>query len=214
MSKPCLRWRTNALLQAALFLLISASLPAHAGDSVPDWFRQLSRAPLPKYPDEANAVVLLDERTLTVKENGEMYENVRRAVKILRPEGKSEAIKVINFDKDRKILSMRGWSISANGQEYELKDKDAIETSSFEDEMYSDVRLKGMKVPAAEVGAFVAFEYQRRSYPEVFSDSWDFQENIPVKTARFILNLPAGWEYQYRFGNWAEQKPQNIGGNN
>jgi hypothetical protein len=80
--------------------------------------------------------------------------------------------------------------------------------------MYLDMRLKRLKLPGADVGTTVAVEYQQRCRPYAFSRKWHFQEDIPVKTSRFTVNLPPNWEYQYRFGNWTEQKPRNIGGNN
>src|SRR5436305_12295087 len=65
MNKLCSRWGTNALVLVALGAALCCAVPARAGDSVPDWLRQLTHAPLPKYPDEADAVVLLDEETVT-----------------------------------------------------------------------------------------------------------------------------------------------------
>src|SRR5690242_864373 len=82
MSKLFSPWRSKYLAVAALALL-SGVRQARAADTVPDWFRQLAKAPVLHYSDEANAVVLLDDETLTVKENGEMYVNYRRVVKIL-----------------------------------------------------------------------------------------------------------------------------------
>lgn len=213
MNKLFSKWPINALLLAAVCWITGAQ-PAWAGDSVPDWFRQLAHEPLGKYPDEAKGVVLLDDETLTVKDNGDMYITHRRAVKILRSKGKDLAILLVNFDKDEKIESVHGWSISATGQEYALKDKDTVETSPYDEAIYMDYRLKLMKVPAADAGAYVAFEYVQRCRPNTFSKRWDFQGDIPVKAASYTLNLPAGWEYQYHFGNWTEQKPQNLGGNN
>ena len=213
MNKLCSRLQINALLIAGLCFLMLASSPAIAGDSAPDWLRQLAHAPLGNYPEEAAGVVLLDDETLTVKDNGEMYTNVRRAVKILRPTGKDLGIFRAWFDKDSKVESIHAWSISAAGKEYELKDKDAVESSPFDEAMYLDERVKIMKLPAVDVGAYVAVEYQQRCRPYNFSNKWHFQKSNPVKTARFRVNLPAGWEYQYHFGNWAEQKPQNVGGN-
>ncbi|ABF39544.1 hypothetical protein Acid345_0539 [Candidatus Koribacter versatilis Ellin345] len=214
MSKLYSRWEISRRIVLVLGVLLLIAVPASAGDSVPDWFRQLAHAPLPKYSDEANAVVLLHDEAVTVRDNGDMYVNVRRAVKVLRPKGKEEGVFVVQFDKDRKIESLKAWSISPNGQEYELKEKDAIEGSPYEDALYDDHRVKVIKVPAVEVGSYVAVEYQQKRRPNVYSDRWDFQENVPVKTARFTINLPSSWEYQYRFSNWAEQKPQNIGANN
>ncbi len=213
MNKLYSKWQINALLLAGFCCLLLSVTPARAGDSVPDWFRQLSHAPLGTYPEEADGVVLLDEQTLTVKENGEIYETDRVAMKILRPRGKKLAYLDVHYDRDTKIQRIRGWSIAASGQEYELKDKDAVDSSPFSDAIYDDQREKIMKVPAADVGTFVAFEWEQRERPYNFGERWDFQRRLPVKMARFTLNLPVGWEYQYRFGNWAEQKPQNVGGN-
>ena len=212
MNKLYSKWRINSLLFAGLCLSLFCTVPAKA-DSAPDWFRQLAHAPLPKYPDEAEGVVVLDDETLTVKENGDMYVNHRRVLKILRPAGKELAIFYAHFDKETRLDSIHGWSIAANGQEYELKDKDAVERSPWDYAMYMDTRIKTMKLPGAEVGSYVAFEYQQRCRPYAFSRKWYFQKDIPVKTARFTVNLPSGWEYQYRFGNWTEQKPQSIGPN-
>lgn len=214
MNKLFSKWPTSRLLLALAFVALAfAAQPARAGDSVPDWFRQLAHAPLPKYPDEADAVVVLNEETLTVRDNGEMYLNTRRVVKILRNGGKDEAIFGAYSDKDTKIDSLRGWSISPTGQEYELKEKDAIETSPWDDGLFADTRYKLLKLPGAEIGAYVGYESQQRYRPYAYSHKWMFQENIPVKTSRFTINLPAGWEYNYRFGNWDEKKPQNASGN-
>jgi len=49
-------------------LVVSASTVACA--SVPDWLRQVARAPLPVYSDDTDAVVLLDETTATVSLSG------------------------------------------------------------------------------------------------------------------------------------------------
>jgi Domain of Unknown Function with PDB structure (DUF3857)/Transglutaminase-like superfamily len=203
---------TKALILACFCCLIAAA-PARAGDSAPDWLRQLAHAPLGKYPEEANGVVLLDDETLTVKDNGEMFITSRRALKILRPSGKELGIFHAYYDKDTKLESMRAWSITATGQEYELKDKDGIETSPYDGEIYQDIRYKLMKLPGADTGAYVAVEYTQRCRPYAFSHRWDFQRDIPVKTARFTLNIPSSWEYQYSFGNWSEQKPQSLGAN-
>jgi hypothetical protein len=212
MNKPYSKWQINALLVAGICFILLSSRPARA-DTAPDWLRQLAHAPLPKYPDDADAVVLLDDETLTVKDNGDMYVNYRRAVKILRPAGKDQALFYAHFDKETKLDYLHGWSIAANGQEYEMKDKDATEASPYQYVTYSDTKVKFIRMPAAEVGAYVAVEYQQRCRPYAFSRKWHFQEDIPVKTARFAINLPPGWEYQYRFGNWAEQKPQSSGAN-
>jgi hypothetical protein len=98
MNKLCSKWQIKSLLFAGLCFLVYGGTPATAADSAPDWVRQLAHSPLPKYPEEAEGVVLLDDETLTVKDNGEMYVNYRRVLKILRPAGKE-----------------RSWTSSADG---------------------------------------------------------------------------------------------------
>ncbi|HEY3928877.1 MAG TPA: DUF3857 and transglutaminase domain-containing protein [Candidatus Koribacter sp.] len=213
MNRLFLRLRISALALLGLGCVLAIPQHAQAKDSVPDWFRQIAHEPLAKYSEETDAVVLLDETTYTVQPNGETYLHSRRVVKILRPGGKRLAVFEAGFDKDTKLTQIHGWSISADGMEYELKEKDSVETSPFADAMYEDDRQKLMKLPGAEVGAYVAFEFEQKQRPLTFWDTWDFQETVPVKTARYTINLPAGWEYQYRFGNFSDLKPKNMGGN-
>ena len=57
----------------------------------PEWLRYLSRQPAKTYADDVNMVILLDDNVTTVKENGDIVQHGRRAVKILRPEGRTRA---------------------------------------------------------------------------------------------------------------------------
>jgi len=66
-------------------LLLGLALPASAKtESVPDWVREAAAQTLPHYPAETKAVVLLDDITYTVAQDGRAIEHHRRVVKILR----------------------------------------------------------------------------------------------------------------------------------
>ena len=191
MNKLFSKWPTDALLVAAFAAMVFTGLPARA-DSVPDWFRQLAHAPLGKYAEESKAVVLLDDQTLTVKDNGDIYITVRRALKILRPNGKEYGLFGVSFDKEKKIESIHAWSISNDGHEYELKEKDAVDASPISTKHSTSMNAsKFLKLPGVDTGAYVAVEYQQRCRPYNFSRRWYFQEEIPVKTARFSTGLAA-----------------------
>lgn len=181
------------------------ALPASAG--VPDWLRQAAAETLPKYPGDTPAVVLLDERVTTVKDNGEVATVRRRAYKILRPEGRKRAVAGVYFDSDTKLTFLKGWSISPQGREYEIKEKDAMETGVSSDALYQDVRYKLLTIPGAEPGSVVGYEYEQKERPYVFQETFWFQDDIPVHRARFSLALPAGWEYQEHWTNHAPQAP-------
>ena len=66
------RWnqpRRNEIFAGLLLGVLFSASQAVAG--VPDWLRVAARAPLPSYPNDTNAVVLLNEQVTTVKDNGD-----------------------------------------------------------------------------------------------------------------------------------------------
>src|ERR1700739_2835747 len=113
------------LSTAAIFL---TAIPLAAKtDSVPDWVRTASQQKLPDYTPETNAVVLLDDITYKVAPDGSAIEHHRNVIKILRPQGRKEAIVEVPFDKDRKILSMHVWRLGPDGHESAMKDNEITE---------------------------------------------------------------------------------------
>jgi hypothetical protein len=195
-----------------LFLFLVNLFPAAAHAAVPDWLRNLAQQPAKKYADDVNAVTLLDDQETTVKDNGEILTHERMAIRILRPEGKSYAVLSLGFDNETKINSFHGWSITAKGQEYESKEKDAFERSLGGQREFDDTREKAMLLPGADVGTVVGFEFEQRRRPYLFQDYWDFQNIIPVEKSRYTLHVPAKWEYRADWLNHAELKPAEQNG--
>lgn len=206
--------RTHAQIALGLVLLFAGAAPrAVALDSAPDWLRAAAHEKLPDYPDNPIAVQLLDEYQTTVLENGEIDTRHRVAYKLLRPEARDEyGMAGVPFDNETKIVSFNAWTISADGHEYALKDKDAFEVSTSTYEIYSDDKAKLQKFTDANPGNVVGYEYVQKQRPFVFEDDWSFQTKIPLRHGRLILQLPTGWEYTARWFNFADQKPQ-ISGN-
>jgi hypothetical protein len=186
---------------------------ALAADKAPDWMHDAARQTLPAYPPETVAVVLLDECVTTVKENGEIETLYRRAYKILRPEARDEYGGVaVDFDAETKLSYLKAWAIPPTGPEYQVNEKDALETG-WSEELYSDKRHKLLQFPAVIPGSVVGFEYVQKKRPYVFEDEWSIQDRIPVRRSRVTLNLPPGWEMATYWSNYAEAKPQESGQN-
>ena len=198
------------LLRRLLAVLVLSSSCLFAGVSVPDWVKQAAQEKV-DVPADAKAVVLLDDEQIAVRENGETVTHYRRAVKILRPQGRDYAIPFVGIDHEQKLLSLHAWSISAKGEEYELKDKDFLEHGDFGEELYSDIRVKAANPPAADPGAVIAFEFERRDRPYLFEHDWTFQEDIPVKHAMYSITLPPSWEYKSIWLRHPEVKPTTTG---
>jgi len=183
-------------------------------DTAPEWLRAAAREKLPDYPKETLAVVVLDEMQATVKENGEIETRTRRALKLLRPEARETYDHLYEyFDNETKISFLKAWTITAEGKELELKEKDASEAAFSSFELFSDKRIKYLKFPEAKPGSVVGYEVVKRQRPYLLDDVWDFQKTIPVHRSRFTLQLPPGWEFTTVWANYPEQKPQGIGAN-
>jgi Domain of Unknown Function with PDB structure (DUF3857) len=196
----------------ALFLFLMNLLPGAANAAVPDWLHNAAQQPAKKYADDTNAVVLLDDQETTVKDNGDIVTHERLIYRILRPEGKDYARYSLFFNNETKVNYLHGWSITAKGQEYEAKDKDAFERSLGGEKEFSDDKERMLIVPGAEVGTVVGFEYEQKRRPYLFQDHWYFQDVIPVEKSRYTLRMPAKWEYRADWLNHAEQKPMEQNG--
>ena len=145
----------------------------------------------------AYAVVLLDDITYSVATDGQAVEHRRHVVKILRPQGRDNAVIHIGFDKDTKILSMNVWSIGADGHEYAMKDKDFSDVGLDGDsDMFQDDRFRVARAPGADPGSVVAYEYEQRARPFVTEKTWSFQNEIPRLNQSFTLELPPGYSYR------------------
>jgi Domain of Unknown Function with PDB structure (DUF3857) len=203
--RSVLRKRINAALLAGVLLL-----PAVAFADTPVWLRALAGAPARPYAADVDAVVLLDDQTTTVKENGEIIIHGRVAFRILRTEGRHFATHRVYYDSDSKVNYIYGWSITSKGQEYETKQTIEATASSFE--VYSDVKMKAVQVSGADVGTVVGFEFEQKKRPYIFQDFWDLQGDVPVERSRYELHLASGWRFKTDWVNHEPQSPSEEGG--
>lgn len=203
-----MRHQTSVIPLLFAWTLLAAP---RAQASVPDWMRAAAGQTLPSYPDETPAVLLLDDEVTTVKDSGEIDTVYRRVYKILRTEGRGYGRAIVYFDTDTRLTYLKGWSLTQDGQEYEAKEKEAVEVTPFFGNLYRDTRVKVLTVPGAEPGSLIAYEYEQRRRPYVLQDSWLFQQRIPVRRSRFALNLPKSWEIHPHWRNYSPTEPSVSG---
>jgi predicted transglutaminase-like cysteine proteinase len=187
---------------------------AMAGGDAPQWMHSLVNLPLPAYDDKTDAVLLYSETNVTVISTDKIKTQVREAYKILRPEGRDHGTLFVHFNPQRKVKSLHGWCIPAQGKDYEVKDKDAIEVSPNIQgaELISDVKYKVLHIPAPDVGNIVGYEYEVEDQPFFLQDMWNFQRTTPVKETHYSLQIPAGWEYKAAWLNHPEVNPTQPSG--
>ena len=186
---------------------------AMAAASAPDWMHAQVGVPVPAHDEETNAVVLYSETGLVVLAPGKMKRLERRVYKILRREGEAYGIVGAEFTPQSRITAMHGWSIPAEGKDFEVKERDIIETALTNvdgGELVSDVRRKVMRIPAAIPGNIIGFEIEREMQPYAMTDEWELEDTLPVRESRYTVTLPAGWSQKVFWLNHAETAPTEV----
>ena len=187
---------------------------AAASGDAPQWMHALVGATLPSYDEKTDAVLLYSETNVTVVSEDRIKTRVRKAYKILRPEGRYHGTVGVYYHPTRKITGLRGWCIPAQGKDYEVKEKDAIDTSAIAGyEVFSDAKYRLLHIPAPDPGNIVGYEYELEEHPFFLQDSWDFQETDPVRESHYSLQLPLGWVFKASWFSHAEVKPDEASGN-
>jgi hypothetical protein len=209
------RKSVSPLLLAAMALVYAKRTVASS--DAPSWMHNLTNVTLPAHDEKTEAVQLYSEEIVTVQENGKIRRVTRSAYKILRPGGVENYGWVIAYSNgETKILKMHAWCIPASGKDYEVKDKDAIETSApgiANGELVTDLRAKILKIPDVAPGNIVGSEVEQEESLYVLQDEWAFQKTVPVREAHYSISLPSGWEYKSVWVNATESKPSASGSN-
>jgi hypothetical protein len=197
-------------------ILISGQ-PAMAGSDAPPWMHALVNAPLPAHDEKTDAVLLFSDTNVTVLSSDKIRTHVREAYKILRPDGRRFGVAEVYYHSPgQKVTALHGWCIPAEGKDYEVKDKDAMDASVNGidgSELIDDAREKILRIPASDVGNIVGYEYEVEERPLLLQDSWRFQFSTPVRESHYSLQLPAGWDYKASSLNYPEIKPTALGSN-
>jgi len=204
--------RVRNLLFAVAWLLASAC-PSLAGDA-PQWMHAAASAPLPEHDEKTDAVLLYSETNVTVIATDKIRTTVREAYKILRPNGREHGTLYVYFNPERKIKSLHGWCIPAQGKDYEVKDKDSFDRAlGGGGELVNDVKYRVLTIPAPDPGNVVGYEYEVEERPFFLQDIWYFQEADPVRESHYSLQLPPGWEFKAVWLNHPEIKATEAGNN-
>src|SRR5258708_17760031 len=70
-----------------------------------------------------------------------------------------------------------------------------------------------LRLPEADPGNIIGYEYEVEEQPFFLQDIWYFQETDPVRESHFSLQLPPGWEYKSSWLSYPEIKAAEAGGN-
>jgi hypothetical protein len=195
---------------AILALLSLLSGPRVNAADAPDWLHALASVALPVHEETTDAVLLYAEEIATVRPDGRLRTHVRKAYRILRPDGQRLGDVALIFDSQSPITAVHGWCIPPGGKDLVVKDKDVTETALpgiVNGYLASDLRAKVMRIPGAVPGSIIGYEVEQDRPPYLLNDEWDPQDTIPVREARYTLELPVSWTYTATWLNHSAVAP-------
>jgi hypothetical protein len=208
---------TPRVLAAAL--LLWSCKPALASwfgndrQQIPQWGLDAAKTPTPTYVKDASSVILFDEYVETVDAQGRASEREREAIRILKPQGRSNTCQV-SYDADEKVNYFRVWTIAADEKQYQAKDTDFTEQGNTGDAiMLSTRKVRVAHPPAVDVGATIICESEELLEPFLQEDVWEIQHRIPVVFQALEVDLPAGRAHTQSWHNYKPIQPVEVAPN-
>jgi hypothetical protein len=201
--------------------MLVCSCAAHAGifnksQPPPQWGLDAAKTAIPSSDaQDAPAVVLYDEYVESVDASGRAVERERRAIRILKPQGRGDGECGVAFDVDEKINYFRAWTLAADGKQYQAQETDFTEHGGAGDPVeLSTYKLRSAHPPAVDVGATVLCESEELTHPFVQEKLWNIQLGIPVVFQALEVDLPVGRPHTQSWHNYKGVTPTQAAPNN
>ena len=193
-------------------LLVGQVALASPGDEAPQWLQQAAAIKVPAYDKKVSAVVLVDDSTVSVGENGQITTTWSYAVRVLTNEGRNEAVAQVGYETDMgKVRDFHAWLIRPSGQ-VKAYGKDQIVDQTDLNDVYDESRMKRIVAATeAEPGSVFGYQTTTETRPYFYQSNWYFQDTAPVISSRLTVVLPAGWQARSVTFNHAEVQPATNG---
>jgi hypothetical protein len=173
-----------------------------------------AKTPTPSTAGDAPAVMLFEEYLITIDAQNRAVERQRYAVRILKPQGRSDAHCEAEYDTDEKLNYFRSWTVAADGHQFQAMETDFKDVGAYGDrEMQSSERFRIVNPPGADPGSVVVCEMEGSLRPYMSDEDWQIQLPIPVVDEALELALPPGGRYAESWSRFKPVKPVEIGAN-
>lgn len=166
-----------------------------SSDEAPSWLQQAAAIKVPTYDKEVPAVVLQNDRAVTVGQDGQVTTTTTYAVRILAREGRGYARAFESYLADSgKVRELRAWLIRPNGS-VKKYDKDyVVDRLNDPNDIYDEIRIKLIDGSHdVEAGAVFGYQAISEERPLFTQEQWVFQDRLPTLASRYSLTLPNGW---------------------
>ena len=196
-------------LASALALACAVAPPSLAAEvTAPDWLRQAAVAPLTPAQSSAPAVVLIDERLVTVAPDGSLTIRQVYAAKINSREGRTAgSFGEVYLTDTGRVVSARGWIIRASGAVQELDKRNVADLALAANDVYNEARLRLVDAGDPEPGMIFGAEILSEERSVFTQIEWRLQDRWPVKVVRRGLTITSDWRIVSKTFNHAPIEP-------
>ena len=162
----------------------------------PQWAVDAAKTPTPALAKDAPAVTLFHEYLITIDDQNHAVERERRAVRILKPQGRGHSHCEIGYDVDEKLNYFRSWTLTPDGRQLQAMESDFIDHGAYAaPELQFTERVRTVRPPASDPGAVVVCETEEQLRPYIHEETWEIQTDIPTVFEALELALPPGGHY-------------------
>jgi hypothetical protein len=196
---------------AAVLLTVAADARA-AENTCPPWLRQAAAAALTPAQASAPAVVLLDERMVTVSDDGTSRTHHLYAARVGSREGRDAAsLGEVYLTDTGRVREARGWIIQPSGEVQEVEKKNVPDLALALNDVYNEARLRLVQAVNAEPGTVFGAEIVSEDRSVFAQLEWPMQREWPVRIVRRGLTVPSGWRVSAETFNSAPIEPSVTG---
>jgi transglutaminase-like putative cysteine protease len=190
-------------------MLLLASVSTFAGDEAPAWLKQAAAKSAPVYEKDVPAVVLHDESTVTVFDDGHVESIRNYAVRILTSEGRATAEASASYlTNSGKVKELKAWLFRPSGDIKRYGKDETADVISNPDDIYDELRHKLILAEKdADLGTVFGYTATVEERSIFGEDHWFFQDRLPSLDSRYTVVLPAGWKPASKVFNHAAIEP-------
>src|SRR5258705_4717867 len=182
---------------ASCFLLAIIAAPVLAlGVEPPSWLEKAAILKLPENEKQLPAVVLQNQKHVTVTQDGRVTTVTTFAVRILVHEGRDYAFARQFYESDAgKVREMQAWLIRPSGPVKRYGKDEIIDAIEDSDDVYNESRYKMIDATKdADTGAVFGYQTTTEERSIFSQDIFGFQSfRLPTLAASYTLSLPQGW---------------------
>ena len=185
----------NRIRLVVAFGVLSCMPVVSSAADAPAWLQRAASLPTSALETRADAVVLVDDVSVSVSDDGRVTTRRTYAARVLARGGAdAAAVREVYTTGSGNVRTMRGWLL-VDGQTTELGRARMADLSLADNDVYNESRLRVLSAPEALAPGTVFGAETEVVERTVFTQfDWALQEEYPVRNVRRTLTLPTGWD--------------------